>query len=274
MRITFWGTRGSITLPGHERVRYGTNTACVSVTAGESTLILDAGQGVVLLGDRIMAARKPKEKLHLHLLLSHLHWDHVIGLPFFMPVFFPTITLEIHGRKAEEVEAATSRLFTSTYSPIKGTENLGATLHYRSLDAPRVEIDGFTVTTCPLRHPAGSLAFRLDHGGRSMVYASDHESGDPDTDAQLVALARGTDVLVHDAQDPVDEPENFPHPGHSSYREAVQCGVRAGAKRVVLFHHHFLSEDETLDQVGLRATAEAAGRLDVIVARDGVILDL
>ena len=103
MRLTFWGTRGSITTPGPNKVRYGANTACVTVTSGDEMIIIVGGIGIVLLADRIMASRKPKQKMHLHLLLSHMHWDHVIGLPFFTPVFIPGTELELYGRRADAV---------------------------------------------------------------------------------------------------------------------------------------------------------------------------
>jgi phosphoribosyl 1,2-cyclic phosphodiesterase len=274
MRLSFWGTRGSITMPGPDKVKYGANTACVSLTSGDHRLILDAGIGIVLLGDRIMAARKPKERLDLHLLLGHLHWDHVIGLPFFTPVFFPTTTLDIYGRRADEVEAATARLFTSTYSPIKGTENLGATLRYHSLESVETEIAGFHISSCHLHHPGGALAYRIAAEGRSVVYASDHEGGHPETDASLRALAQGADVLIHDAQWTLSDPLRSPTTGHSSWRDAVAAGLAAGVRTLILFHHHYQSRDDTLDAVGAQARELAMGRLQVIMARDGLLLEV
>jgi phosphoribosyl 1,2-cyclic phosphodiesterase len=274
MRLAFWGTRGSITLAAPDKVRHGANTACVTVTSGDRSVIIDAGIGIVLLGERLMAARKPKERLGLHLLLSHLHWDHVIGLPFFTPVFFSSTELDIYARRADEVEAATARLFTSTYSPIKGTENLGATLRYHGLEASPAEIEGFQISTAALHHPGGTVGFRVAAEGRAVVYASDHEAGDAAADAALVDLARGADVLIHDAQWTLEDRGRFTGMGHSSWGEAVKCAQAAGVGRLVLFHHHYRYDDTTLDAIGERASAMAGAGLKVIVARDGLLLDV
>ena len=273
MRITLWGTRGAITTPGPTKVRYGANTSCVTITEGDRMLILDAGIGIIPLSERLMATKKPKDQLHLHLLLSHLHWDHVIGLPFFIPVFLPSTTLEIHGRCTEEIEAATERLFTSTYSPIKGTKNLGATLVYRAVESHTNDIGGFTVTHTVLRHPSEALAYRIAFGEQSVVYATDHEAGDEAHDNALVELSRGADVLIHDAQWTVPEQERFEGFGHSSWKQAVDNGLAAGVKTLVLFHHHPHHDDEVLEEIAREATAYAGDALEVLVARDGMLIE-
>lgn len=273
MRITLWGTRGAITTPGPSKLSYGANTACVTITEGDRMLILDAGIGIIPLSDRLMTIKKPKDQLHLHLLLSHLHWDHVIGLPFFIPVFLPSTTLEIHGRNAQEIESATERLFTSTYSPIKGTKNLGATLIYRAVESDTYEINGFEVSHCVLRHPSDSLAYRIQAGGHTVVYATDHEAGDATFDAALVELARDADILIHDAQWTVPERERYDGFGHSSWKQAVDNGLAAGVKTLVLFHHHPHHDDVVLNDVAHQSQAYAQGRLDVLVARDGMLLE-
>ncbi|MFH2009516.1 MAG: MBL fold metallo-hydrolase [bacterium] len=273
MRLTFWGTRGAITSPGPAKFRYGANTACVSFHSGEQMLILDAGIGIIPLSERIMAARKPREKLDLHLILSHLHWDHVIGLPFFTPVFFPSTQLDIYGRRAEEIALATDRLFTSTYSPIKGTANLGATLNYRTIETAASDVGGFKVTPCNLRHPGGALAFRIEADDQVVVYASDHEFGDQTSDELVTELARGAQVLIHDAQWTRSECKSFSGYGHSSWEGAVTNALQAGVKTLVLFHHHPHHDDETLDEMGRCAAERAGDRLEVLVARDGLLLD-
>lgn len=273
MRVIFWGTRGSITTPGPDKVRYGANTACVSLQSGDHRLILDAGLGIVLLADRIMAWRRPKEELHLNLFLSHMHWDHVIGLPFFTPVFFQNVSLDIWGRSVQEVESATERLFTSTYSPINGIQNLGARLAYRALDGGSVAIGPFQVRSAPVRHPSGALAFRVEAEGKAVVYASDHEAGDPEIDRGLVELARGADVLIHDAQWTLEEEDPYRGYGHSTWAHALEAATRAGVRTLVLFHHHHRHDDDTLDEIGRAAVAAAPESLEVIVARDGLLLE-
>lgn len=273
MRLSFWGTRGSISTPGPDKVVYGANTACVSVHSKDRILILDAGVGIVQLGDRLLAARKPKEPLRLHLLLSHLHWDHLIGLPFFMPIFFKNIELTFYGRRVDEITSATERLFTSTYSPIKGTENLGASLHYREIGETPQHIDHFRVFTRPLRHTARCLAYRIEADERAVVYASDHEAGDPNTDEGLISLCSGADVLIHDAQWTPREKADSQGKGHSSWADAVDTALRAGVATCILFHHDHRRSDRALDDIGRRAARRAGDRLEVIVARDGMLLD-
>ena len=273
MRLTFWGTRGAITTPGPAKARYGANTACVTITCQEHMLILDAGIGIIPLSERIMAARRPKEAMHHHLLLSHLHWDHVIGLPFFTPVFFQSSELDIYGRGADEIESAVERLFTSTYSPIKGTKNLGATLNYHTLGTDPVDIGHFQVTPRLLRHPSGTLGFRIEAEGHSVVYATDHEVGDPAIDAQLIALAQGAEVLIHDAQWTVEERKHYSDYGHSTWSEAVDIAHQAGVKTLILFHHHPHHNDDLLAEIGRLAATRAGSHLEVIVARDGLLFE-
>ncbi len=273
MRITLWGTRGAITTPGPSKLGYGANTACVTVAEDDRMIILDAGIGIIPLSERLMATKKPKDRLHLHLLLSHLHWDHVIGLPFFIPVFLPSTTLEIHGRCAEEIESATERLFTSTYSPIKGTKNLGATLVYRAVESEITDIGGFQVSHTVLQHPSDSLAYRVQSGEHSVVYATDHEAGDTPADEALIELARGADILIHDAQWTVPEQERYHGFGHSSWREAVQNALAADVKTLVLFHHHPHHDDAVLNDIANQASALAGDKLEVLVARDGMLLE-
>jgi len=273
MRVMLWGTRGAITTPGPTKLGYGANTACVTITDGDRMVILDAGIGIIPLSERLMATKKPADKLHLHLLLSHLHWDHVIGLPFFIPVFLPSTTLEIHGRCVEEIESATERLFTSTYSPIKGTKNLGATLIYRAVKPEASEIGGFEVSHSILRHPSDSLAYRVSSGDHTVVYATDHEAGDAKRDDALIELSQGADILIHDAQWTVPEQERNGGFGHSSWSQAVSCALSAGVKTLVLFHHHPHHDDDVLNDIADQATALAGDRLEVLVARDGMIIE-
>ncbi len=273
MRVVLWGTRGAITTPGPAKVNHGANTACVTVSDGDRMLILDGGIGIIPLAERIMATRRPGEKQSLHLLMSHLHWDHVIGLPFFTPVFIPSFTLAINGRDAGQIASTTDRLFSSTYSPIKGTKNLGAELVYRGLDPGHTRMAGFEVSHTELSHPGGSMAFRIQSGERAVVYATDHEAGDRVRDEGLVELSRGADILVHDAQWTLSEREQSKGFGHSSWRDAVVCGLAAGVGTLVLFHHHPHHDDLVLEEMGRQAAAMAGSRMDVLVARDGMIIE-
>ncbi len=287
IRVHIWGSRGSITSPGASTTKYGGNTACIQVVGYDDPLpggassrdnpqvILDAGTGLTQLRSLLMAGPLGRGKGEAHILLSHFHWDHLVGLPFFTPIFFKGNRIHFHGSEAQKVKASIERLFTSVYSPIKGTENLAADIEYHSLPEEPTQVAGFTVRCSPTNHPGGAMAIRLDYADRSLVYATDHEIGNSEIDSNLVALARGTDLLVLDAQYDRNEITSKVRWGHSSHMESVQLAVKAHARRVVLFHHDPAHDDRTLDRMGLEAQSNAQGSgIEVIVAKDGMLLDL
>lgn len=271
MRLTFWGTRGSLASPGPDRVRYGGNTLCVEHHGPGGRLIIDAGTGLVPLGERL-AAGGPAEH---HLLLSHFHWDHVLGLPFFVPLFIPGSVVHMYGAEPDRVEETVDRLFHASYSPIKGTENLLAELRYHSLHPDGTDVAGVTVRTSQVCHPAPTIAMRFDGGGRSWVYATDHEAGmDPVADQALVTLAGGADVLVHDTVFTAAEYPRFRGWGHSSWPDAVALAARAGVRKLMLFHYNPDHDDDELDALVAEAVARAPAGLAVEPSRDGLTVEV
>lgn len=280
MRVTFWGTRGSLVSPGKDTVRYGGNTPCVQVCDGETDVLLDAGIGIVSYGEAVMALPAQAKRTEFHVLFSHFHWDHVLGLPFFVPIYLPTSRLHLYGDEAARVRDTLDVLFHSDYSPIKGVQNLGASLEYHSLPEAGSTVDGATVRTCEVCHPhstrsTATVALRIDGASGSVVYATDHEAGlEPKKDEALVALARGADVLIHDADTVPEEAAQRHGWGHSTFEQAVATAAAAGVGRLVLFHHDPRSGDDLIDDLLARARALAPAGLEVTAARDRDVLEI
>ncbi len=287
IRVHIWGSRGSVASPGAATAKYGGNTACVQVIGYDDPspgaaarrdtpqVILDAGTGLALLKSVLMSGPLGRGEGQAHLCLSHFHWDHLIGLPFFSPIFLKGNRLHFYGQNEEKVRKSIERLFTSVYSPIKGTENLAASLEYHDLPTKPTDIGGFAVSSAPTTHPGGGLAMRIQYGNRTVVYATDHEIGNTDIDEGLVDLAKGADLWILDAQFDHDEITAKKRWGHSSHIQAVQLALQARVRKVLLFHHDPDHDDRTLDRMGLEAQSEAQGSgTEVIIARDGMILNL
>jgi phosphoribosyl 1,2-cyclic phosphodiesterase len=286
IRVRFWGTRGGIVSPGPATQRYGGNTACVEVVGFESglpgagahpgnpRLILDGGTGLASAQEALMAGPCGRGQGDLCFLLSHYHWDHLIGLAFgFKPILIRGNHIIFHGASVQALRSSIERLFTSVYSPLP--HHLLAFLEYREVVRAGMEVAGFHVRAAENRHPGGALSYRVEYGGHAVVYSTDHECGDRDTDAALIDLARGADVWVLDAMYTEAERPGHRDWGHSSPREAVDLAHRAHVRSVVLFHHSAAHDDDMLDRIGEEATVTAADKgIEVLVARDKMVVDV
>lgn len=283
--VKFWGTRGSIPTPGRETTRYGGNTPCVALrqhgTRGEQIVILDAGTGVRPLGLDLMG--NGSGPLSIDILVSHTHWDHIQGLPFFAPFFGRGNAIRIWGPKqdATDLEAILRDQMNPVVFPVP-LDELAAELSVAHIGGGEFEINGFGVQAMRMRHPGHTLGYRLTplDGGGTVGYATDNElgpGGDYDVGAswrrEFVAFLRGVDVLVHDGMYWPEEAKRFPGWGHSSNLEAVELAVEAEVERLVLFHHRPEHDDATVDAMlaQARAAAEAVGSgLQVLAAHEGM----
>jgi phosphoribosyl 1,2-cyclic phosphodiesterase len=273
-RATFWGVRGSVPSPGPLTARVGGNTSCVEVLCDETRIVFDGGTGLRMLG----AALAPRMPVTVHLFFSHVHWDHIQGFPFFQPAFVPGNTIHLYGPTSVTgtVESAMLGQMEGPSFPVKLSE-LPSTLHFHDITpGESVAIGPILVRSAPGNHPGGVLAYRVEHAGRALVYMTDTEHGG-ERDPDLVALAKGADLLICDAQYTPEEYRGGGSApckvgwGHSTYEGAPKLASDAGAKRLILFHHDPDQDDEAVR----RKEALARERFDgAIAAFEGLVVDV
>ncbi len=285
-RVTFWGTRGSIPTPGAGTSRYGGNTPALEVRYetpnGSEVLILDAGTGVRALGQQLSSNGKP---VSVDLLVSHTHWDHIQGLPFFRPFFEPGNAIRIWGARQGGVDL--EEILRNQMSPVVfpvPLDSLAAELVVNHIEPGAFELAGFQIRAMQVRHPGMTLAFRLTPvgGGASFAYAPDNElgsGGDYDVPASwredFVEFLSGADVLIHDAMYTSDELERYRGWGHSSNLEAIEIATEAGVKQLVMFHHRPEHDDDQVDIMVQETQEAAAGSgVDVVAAHEGMEITL
>ncbi|MEA5443821.1 MBL fold metallo-hydrolase [Cyanobium gracile] len=285
MLVRFWGTRGSIAKPGPDTFRFGGNTSCVEVRSGAGTLlVIDCGTGAHGLGQALMQERP--DGMEGSLLISHTHWDHIQGFPFFAPFFAPGHAWDVYGPSglSGSLRSVLSGQMQHAYFPVT-LDQFAATIHYHDLGEGTFRIGDVTVTTHHLNHPALTLAYRLQADGATVVYCCDHEPHAADLASGLGPLSgqdlhyaefiEGADLVIHDAQYTALE---FPAKlgwGHSSVEYAVRVCEEAGVARLVLTHHDPLRNDAAIDLILARVHADLADRgspLEVMAASEGLVL--
>jgi phosphoribosyl 1,2-cyclic phosphodiesterase len=265
LSVRFLGVRGSIPSPG-PLTTAGGNTACVEVTAGDTRIILDAGSGLRALGEERMR-NGPR---HSTILLSHLHWDHVCGLPFFTPIYVPGHRVEIASGPNGVMPTldAIRALFRAPFFPVDFADIAGQ-VSVRELPATdRFTIGDITITLARLNHPDPVYGFRLEAGGHAIVYATDTEHFSC-VDPTLKRLAAGADILIYDAQYTPDEYPSKVGWGHSTWQAGADLARAAGVPQLVLFHHDPNRTDAQLAAIEAEAHAHLPG---TIAAREGLVL--
>ena len=274
LTLRFWGTRGSIPSPGPTTVRYGGNTPCIELrTADGWLIILDAGTGIRELG-RSLIQRAQGATVEGDIFLTHAHWDHIQGIPFFRPAYDPTSTLRLYGpTQHQPLRELLGLGMDDPFFPVD-LDGLPVNLEIHEVESGSRRIVGpYTVSATTIFHPAPALAYRIEADGKAVVYATDTEDAFSGTSNPVIALARNADALIHDAQF-LDE-DFKPGWGHSTVAKAIEIAAEANAKRLVLYHHDPDRSDDQLDQIGADAqrSADALGNgLQVIVAREGMEL--
>jgi phosphoribosyl 1,2-cyclic phosphodiesterase len=273
LAFRFWGVRGSLPAAGSHTVRYGGNTPCLEVRAADELFIVDMGSGLRPLGEHVGFG-----PLRARVLMTHYHYDHVQGLPFFGPMYNPRNRFDVYGPRYEgkPVREVLAGQMVRPYFPV-GLEVIQAELAFHDVEPGQALSFGeATVKTAPLHHPGGSLGYRFEVGGRSVCYCTDVEHDGGARDAALIEFARGADWFILDAMYTPDEylgkvggpKRGF---GHSTWEFAVQAARAAEVKNLVLCHHDPARSDDALDAL-VATTREHFPR--TTAAREGELVEL
>ena len=292
MHVRFWGTRGSIATPGPGTLRFGGNTSCVEVTTSAGAcFILDCGTGARALGAALMT-RGPKP-LTATILLSHTHWDHIQGFPFFAPLFVPENRITVCGPEGSgrSLREVLSGQMEYTYFPVDIAQ-LPAAITFRELGEGTHEIGGARVVAEYLNHPAMTLGYRIEADGAAVVYSCDHEpfsealwheSPSPDRaesiahegDRRHARFLEGSGLVIHDAQYTPEEYPSRKNWGHSTYEYAVELAAAVGVRQLVLTHHDPTHDDAFVEEIEKRArecAKQLGGVVEVCCAYEGLNL--
>jgi phosphoribosyl 1,2-cyclic phosphodiesterase/DNA-binding response OmpR family regulator len=287
MLVRFWGTRGSIATPGGATLRYGGNTSCVEAMSDSgTTLLIDAGTGANALGKALMEqGRAPRG----HILISHTHWDHIQGLPFFAPLFVAGAEWHIYGPRGigQTLQDVLAAQMDYAYFPV-ALNAFAARLHYHEVVEGGFSVEDIWITTHYLNHPALTVGYRLEADGASMVYASDHEPHDrrageghleagDSGDAAHVGFMRDADLVIHDAQYTAAEYPAKIGWGHSTIEYAVDVAMAANVRKLALYHHDPNRGDDAVDQlisIARERVAAAGDDLGIVGAAEGSVIEL
>lgn len=267
LRVRVWGARGSIATPSAGSLRYGGNTPCLEVnTACGYRVILDAGTGIRNLGMELLRASDSEPVRDYHIFLSHFHWDHLQGLPFFLPLYNPANTITFYSpHTTEHLQEVLQGQMATPYFPV-GFNVLAAATKFVQVGQRPFQLGDVEITSFALTHPQGASGYRIECGGKAVVYATDHEHGVTEADDRLLHVAQGADLLFYDSQ---FTPEEYPSRkgwGHGTWKEAARVGAKAGVKKLVLFHHDPGHDDAQMDSIVTQAQADFP---DTIAAMEG-----
>jgi phosphoribosyl 1,2-cyclic phosphodiesterase len=278
-RLKFWGVRGSIPTPGPTTVHYGGNTSCVEVRADGQIIILDAGTGLRLLG-RQLVAEFDNQPLSLTLLLTHTHWDHIQGLPFFLPVYKPHNHLHILGYEGARhgLEVVLAGQMESPFFPI-GLREVPANVRIEELKEMSFNVGPVRVQACLANHPGTCVGYRLFTSDGSIAFFPDNEVRHQDAGAilKITDFLRGTDVLIMDTQFDTEEYQQHIGWGHGCLDDVVALALDAQVKKLFLFHHDPNHDDAKISQMLAHARKLVAlrkGKLQIDAAREGVTVKL
>ncbi len=294
MRVTFWGTRGSIATPGPSTTTYGGNTSCVEVRCGTDIFIFDAGTGIRPLGLALME-EFGKQPLTIHLFVSHTHWDHIQGFPFFTPAYASTTTIHVYGSPGQgrPLEKVLRGQMDADYFPV-ALGDMTSNINVHEFKGKPFEIGAAHISAMYLNHPGMNLGYRVTHDGKSVVYATDNEPYQhtlthlgqraeagrdfgQKLDAELVQFLKGTDLYIGEAQYTDAEYPARIGWGHSSISATVEVALEAEVGALAFFHHDPLHDDTTVTAMAdtaNRLIAERGSSLRCFAAREGQSIDI
>ena len=297
--LRFWGVRGSYPAPFATHMKVGGNTPCVEIRIGDRIYILDAGTGIIPLGNALVKQEKIR---HLNVILTHYHWDHISGLPFFVPAFLPGWKIDFYGPAdtPADLEYHIAQQMKAPYFPVE-TETWLADIDYHTPHGAAVRIGPLTVKPFTVFHPGTTYGYRLEVNGKVIVYAPDNElwfihqsieerkaEFDEDERALLeemkeeqkwrgIEFMEGVDMLIHDAQYTPDDYVRKRGWGHSCYIDTINSAIDARVKALYLFSHDPSYDDVRLDELQQKSTmivSERQSKMPCLLAREGMIIDL
>ena len=277
-RLSFWGVRGSTPTVDPATWRYGGNTPCLELTAPDGTqFILDCGTGLRVLGSRSTAPTPGGRHPETHIFVTHYHWDHIQGIPFFAPLYAENNEFHFYSFRSKHLGRDSLKQVFETqmampYFPVDMSAMAAKRRFMEVSGGDTFTIGENKVTARHLNHPQGCLGYRIETPGGVIVYATDNEPGDPELDAELHALAAGADIFINDAQYTPEQLQGSRKGwGHSSWREGVKVARHAGAKTLVLFHHDPDSTDRMIDDILRQAREEFDS---AFAASEGMVITL
>ncbi len=269
--VRFWGVRGSIACPGSQTVKYGGNTPCVEMRVQDHLLIFDGGTGIRNLGQSV----RNEGNITAHIFLSHLHWDHIQGIPFFEPAFVPGNTLTFYGAQSANGASLEDCLVGQMRDPHFPVPMAGmsARVTFREISAgSSVCVGDVIVRSAPLNHPGGCLGYRVEYKEKACAYITDTELGDQTLEKNVLVLAANADLLIYDAAYTEEEyAAGKKGWGHSTWESAVRVAKQAGVGKLAIFHHDPSHSDDFLDKIALEASRVFE---NTFVAKEGMSIDL
>ncbi|SPD76196.1 Metallo-beta-lactamase family protein [uncultured Desulfobacterium sp.] len=268
MRIRFWGTRGSIPVPGKDTIVYGGNTTCVQITLESGrTIIVDSGTGIRPLGEHLLGQGNPVD---IHMLITHIHWDHINGFPFFAPVHKSETKIAVDGAPScmKGLSIPFESKMNDGFFPVRFSDLKAEISYIDRIKYGPLRVDDVTVDSILLQHPQGGLGFRFSAGKKKFVFITDNELGQVSHGGRnandYISFCMDADILVHDAQYLPEEISGRRGWGHSDYVAAINLAKKAHVKRLVLFHHDPYRTDAAMSEIIIRSQELAAG-LDLVV---------
>ena len=299
--VRFWGVRGSMPCPGPDTYRYGGNTTCLEIRAGNPKqnrlVIIDCGTGIRLLGEELMKKNSP---IDADIFITHTHWDHIMGFPMFTPIFNPSTNLRIRGpviSEEDNLETIIGTQLSFKFWPVRQSE-LAAKIKYDQIKETSFDLgDGLKVTTKYLNHSILCMGYRFEYKGKSIVTAFDHEpfrnlfptdASDPNYDEsaafegeeaakeendKILDFIKDADILIHDAQYTASEYKDHTGWGHSSFDLAIEAAKKANVKKLVFFHHDPGRTDKQLNKMEKHYQKTSVNPL-VLMAREGLVIEV
>jgi phosphoribosyl 1,2-cyclic phosphodiesterase len=255
MLVRFWGVRGSTPTPEIQNLGYGGNTSCVEVRSDENdVLIFDGGSGVRRLGQSLHEEFRD-QKLSVSMFLSHFHWDHIQGIPFFLPLYVPENEMTFYaGKFLGPLQERLHGQMSKPYFPV--SLDVGARSNFVEVDSGKIEVGRLRIHPFRLHHPQGSCGYRVESQRGSIVFAMDREHGDPHLDREVREYSQQADILIYDAQYTPAEYPSHRGWGHSTWEEGVKVARDAGVKQLILCHHDPWHNDQDVLEIQQQARAQ------------------